>query len=103
MRKLSPDDRLIGSAKLAMQHGIAPAYIAVGIAAGIKRYLDETVQAQTRELAEATLSEISHLDPNTHLAQMVLDYYEMIRSGSPLQDLLAKAAKLKHSGMDAVV
>lgn len=103
MRKLSPDDRLIGSARLAVEHGITPAYIAVGIAAGIRRYLAESNLEQTAEFAEATLIEISRLDPKAPLCQMVLNYYEMIRAGCTLQELLTKADQLKHTGMDAVV
>jgi mannitol-1-phosphate 5-dehydrogenase len=103
VRKLSPDDRLIGSARLAVEHGITPAYIAVGIAAGIRRYLAESNLEQTAEFAEATLIEISHLDPKAPLCQMVLNYYEMINTGCTLQELLAKADQLKHVGMDAVV
>ena len=34
LRKLSPDDRLVGAARLCERHGIFPAHIAVGIAAG---------------------------------------------------------------------
>ena len=103
VRKLSPDDRLIGSARLAVEHGITPAYIAVGIAAGIRRYLAESNLEQTAEFAEATLIEISHLDPKASLCQMVLNYYEMINTGCALQELLVKADQLKHVGMDAVV
>lgn len=103
VRKLSPDDRLIGSARLAMEHGITPAYIAVGIAVGIRRYLTESNLEQTAEFAEATLIEISHLDPKSALTKMVLDYYEMICSGCTMQELLTKADQHKHAGMDAVV
>lgn len=103
VRKLSPDDRLIGSARLAVEHGIIPAYIAVGIAAGIRRYLAESNLEQTSEFAEATLIEISHLDSKAPLCRMVLDYYEMISTGCTLQELLTKADRLKHAGMDAVV
>ena len=102
-RKLSPDDRLIGSSRLAMEHGVTPAYIAVGIAAGVRRYLDENNLEQTVAHAEATLVEISHLDPKAPLCRMVLDYYEMISAGCTVQQLLAKADQLKHAGMDSVV
>lgn len=103
VRKLSPDDRLIGSARLAMEHGITPAYIAVGIAAGIRRYLTESNLEQTAEFAAATLIEISKLDPQNALTKMVLEYYEMICSGCSVQELLIKADQMKHAGMDAVV
>jgi len=102
-RKLSPDDRLIGSARLAVEHGITPAYIAVGIAAGIRRYLAENNLEQTAESAEATLIEISCLDHKAPLARMVMDYYEIISTGCTVQQLLAKADLLQHTGMHAVV
>ena len=103
MRKLSPNDRLIGSAKLAVAHGITPAYIAVGIAAAIRRHLAESNLEQTAEYAEATLIDISRLDPKAPLCRMVLEYYEMICTGCSVQQLLTKADQLKHAGMDSVV
>ena len=102
-RKLSPNDRLIGSAKLAVAHGITPAYIAVGIAAAIRRHLAESNLEQTAEYAEATLIDISRLDPKAPLCRMVLEYYEMICTGCSVQQLLTKADQLKHAGMDSVV
>jgi mannitol-1-phosphate 5-dehydrogenase len=103
VRKLGPSDRLIGSARLAMEHGITPAYIAVGIAAAIRRHLDESELAQTSENAEAVLTEISHLESQDPLCRMAVDYYEMINAGCTVQQLLTKADQLKHAGMDAVV
>ena len=103
VRKLSPDDRLIGSAKLAMEHGIIPVYIAVGIAAGIRRYLTENNLEQTVESAKSTLIEISRLEPSMPLFQLVLDYYEMICAGCSIKDLFVKADQLKHASMSAVV
>ena len=103
VRKLSPDDRLIGSARLAAEHGITPAYIAVGIASGVHRYLVESNLEQTAEFAEATLIEVSRLESKAPLTKLVLDYYEMICSGCTVKDLLTKADQLKHAGMDAVV
>ena len=103
MRKLSPNDRLIGSAKLAVAHGITPAYIAVGIAAAIRRHLAESNLEQTAEYAETTLIDISRLDPKAPLCRMVLEYYKMICTGCTVQQLLTKADQLKHAGMDSVV
>lgn len=102
-RKLSPTDRLIGSARLAVEYGVTPAYIAVGIASGIHRYLAESNMAQTTTAAEATLVELSCLDPKESLSQMVLNYYEMICAGCSIQDLVVKADLLKHTGTAAVV
>ena len=102
-RKLSPDDRLIGSARLAGELGVTPAYIAVGIAAGIRRYLAENGTEQSAEAAGQTLTQVSHVDPETPLFRMVLEYYEMICAGCTVQALLTKAEKTKHTAMGAVV
>ena len=72
-RKLSPADRMIGSSLLALQEGITPAYIAVGAAAGIKRYLDEAGEAQSLAAAEKVLSEVSQLSADAPL-KLILPY-----------------------------
>ena len=100
-RKLSPEDRLIGSAKLAMEQGITPAYIAVGIAAGIKRYLAENELETTQ--AKTVLKEVSQLDMESPLAKLVLEYYDMICGGCTIKQLMEKAEEEKHTAMDAVV
>ena len=41
-RKLSPSDRLIGSSLLCEEMGVVPACIAIGAAAGLHRYLNES-------------------------------------------------------------
>ena len=102
-RKLSPDDRLIGSARLVTTYGITPAYIAVGIAAGICRYLTENELPQSNDAATAVLAEVSKLDPTSELSRIVINYYEMLCAGCSLQELLVKAEQIKHAGMGAVV
>ena len=51
VRKLGPEDRLIGAAFLALEQGVIPAYIAVGAAAGVRRYLAEAGLRQSVETA----------------------------------------------------
>ena len=76
-RKLSPHDRLIGSAKLVSEMGITPAYIAIGAAAGLCRYMNE---AEDKTLTAAVvLASVSELDTNSELAQLILDMYTRIR------------------------
>jgi len=102
-RKLSPEDRLIGSSLLAMEEGITPAYIAVGAAAGLRRYLDENGGIQSPEGAKAALLEVSGLAEDHKLAQLILHYYRMILDGCSLLKLMQEAEKQKHAGMEAVV
>ena len=102
-RKLSPADRMIGSSLLALQEGITPAYIAVGAAAGIKRYLDEAGEAQSLAAAEKVLSEVSQLSADAPLANLILPYYKMIIEGCTVEDLLKAADAAKKASMDKVI
>ena len=102
-RKLSPADRLIGSATLALEEGITPAYIAVGAAAGVKRYLDEAGRPQLREEAVEVLSTVSALEPDSPLAEMILRYYEMIAEGCSLKDLRRKADECKSASLKDII
>ena len=102
-RKLSPADRLIGSSLLAIEEGITPAYIAVGAAAGLHRYLNENGGVQSVEAAKAVLLEISKLEETHTLAKLILHYYEMLLGGCDLAKLIAEADKIKHENMQPVV
>ena len=100
-RKLSPEDRLIGSAKLALEQGITPAYIAVGAAAGLKRYLAE---AEDKTLTpEAVLETVSGLNADAPLAQMILNHYRAIAGGCTVTDLLKAADEQKHESLQNVI
>ena len=102
-RKLSPEDRLIGSAKLAIEQGISPAYIAVGAAAGLFRYLKENGGVQSLSAAENALGEVSGLKADHALSKLIVHYYKMILDGCSLQKLVAEAEKVKHTSMETVV
>lgn len=87
-RKLSPQDRLIGSATLALQEGVCPANIAVGAAAGVRRYIFETEGlSQSPETAAAVLKDVSGLDPEGNLARLILRWYSMILDGATVGEL----------------
>ena len=91
LRKLSPEDRLVGAALLALKHGIVPRGLAWGIAAGLT-YDDPTdphaVELQrllaTEGLA-SVLRSVCGLDPNIQpsrqLGQLVLARYEALKRG----------------------
>ena len=100
-RTLSPEDRLIGSAKLALEQGITPAYIAMGAAAGLKRYLAEAEDKTVTP--EAVLKTVSGLDIREPLAQMILKNYEYIINGSTVAQLLTAADEQKHRSLQNVI
>ena len=94
-RKLSPQDRLIGSATLALEMGVTPAYIALGAAAGLHRYIKEAEgMEQSVENAAAVLKEISQLSADSQLARMILDMYVKILEGCNFKQLRAAADQL---------
>ena len=102
-RKISPADRLIGSSLLAIEEGITPAYIAVGAAAGLHRYLKENGGEQSVDAAKAVLLEVSKLEETHTLAKLIIKYYEMLLSGCGLTALITAADKIKHQNMESVV
>lgn len=102
-RKLGADDRLIGSARLAQEQGITPAYIAVGAAAAIHRYLNENEKTQTVENAVQVLQEVSGLQAEEDLAQMVIFYYNELQGGATVGRLCALADRVKASSLADII
>ena len=103
-RKLSPDDRMIGSSALALAQGTTPAYIAVGAAAGVHRYIKETDgMEQGMDAAKQVLQEVSKLDTESELAKLILAMYEKILAGATLYDLRCAADAVKASTLKPIV
>lgn len=102
-RKLGADDRLIGSSLLAMEQGITPAYITVGAAAGLHRYLNENDMTQTIENALKVLEDVSKLTENHALTKLILDRYADILGGATIGELCAKADAVKFASLHDVV
>ena len=93
-RKLSPEDRLIGAGKLALQQGIVPCHIAVGAAAGVRRYLNENGKEQTMENAAQVLQQVSGLEAGEQLEQMILSVYQMLLDGASVTEIRKEADRL---------
>ncbi len=102
-RKLSPADRLIGSASLALEEGICPAYIAVGIAAGLWRYIREADLEQSEDNARRILAEVSQLTQDAPLMGMALHFYGMLLQGETIHSLHRAAAAMKREQTGAVI
>lgn len=87
IRKLGPTDRLVGGARLALEHGIEPHALSWGIAAGLA-YDDprdpEAVQLQEmlqERGVDIVLAQVCGLDPAGHLAGMVRERYRRVVRG----------------------
>ena len=102
-RKLSPEDRLIGAGKLALQQGITPCYIAAGAAAGVRRYLTENSKEQTPENAAQVLQEVSGLDSHDVLAQMILSAYRLLLDGISMAQLRRTTGRIKAESMKTTI
>ncbi len=103
-RKLSADDRLIGSSVLAMDQGITPAYIAVGAAAGLHRYINEAEGLQQNvETAKQVLQDVSRLNADNALALVILGMYERILNGADVSDLRRAADALKAASLKDII
>ena len=103
-RKLSPDDRLIGSAKLALGEGMTPAYIPLGAAAALRRCIAETEGArQSVDTAYSILREVSKLENGDRLTEMIVFYYKMLLSGTSVRELRRAAEKQKSLSLGEVI
>ena len=90
-RKLSPNDRLIGSATLVSEMGITPAYIAIGAAAGLYRYMNE---AEDKTITGYDVVEnICKLNTNSELTKLILDMYECMKDGKSFAEIRRIADK----------
>ena len=97
-RKLSHDDRLIGSYLLCKETGVDPSFIAIGIAGALCRWLSENGKEQTAENAAEALKTLSGVE-----CPDAIRFYEMLRSGASLCELRFAAEKARRSAMGEIV
>ena len=103
-RKLSPADRLIGASNLALQNGVLPAYITIGAAAAVMRFINEAEDMeQSLDSAKQVLLEVSQLETDSALAQMILEYYQLLTDGVSLQQIRRIADKRKAASLGEVI
>lgn len=102
-RKLSPADRLVGAAKLAVEMGVVPAYMAVGAAAGVWRYVKEAGWEQSAESCRRVLTEVSQLPEDHTFAQLVEQFYGMILAGQDVAALRRAADEARGSALKDIV
>lgn len=85
MRKLGPDDRLIGSARLVMEYGIRPENLAIAAAAAIHydspgdESADELKRMLTEEGVDAVLEKVCKLDPQGALAMLIKEKEQLLK------------------------
>ncbi len=85
MRKLGPDDRLVGSARLCLEYGVKPENLAVAIACAM-HYTEPTdefsvklAEIREHEGYDAILKNVCKVDPNGELGSLVKEKIAKIK------------------------
>ena len=97
-RKLSADDRLVGSYNLCKEVGVDPTFITVGMAGALYRYLTENNMEQTAENAAKVLMELGGIQ-----CAQAIGYYEMLLSGKTIAEVRVQAELDRHAGLKDIV
>lgn len=104
VRKLSSQNCLIGAAKLAIEQGITPAYIVVGTAAGVYRFIQESAELeQSMDSAAQVLQTVSMLHRDDMLCQWILEAYRYIFCGAPVLELRQLADNIQYGRLNNVI
>ncbi len=92
VRKLSYNDRLVGAARLCIEHGVNPIYICMGIAAALKfnkeDCQDEIHQIINSEGVEAVLKKVCGLTEKSPLWNTILCIYLLVSNNTKLADII---------------
>lgn len=103
-RKLSAEDRMIGAARLSLEEGILPAYIAVGIAAGVRSLIEERSELkQSEEAALQVLQQVSGLSQDNQLTKLIIDMYRLFLDGKTLAEIRTIADRVKEASLQAII
>lgn len=92
MRKLGPDDRLVGSARLAYSYGILPENLCTAIAAAIFYYNENDEFARqlkdlrTQKGVKYVIKNVCKLDPDGELGCLILVKIDMLKAEGKLHE-----------------
>ncbi len=85
VRKLGPDDRMIGGAKLCLEYGIRPTNVCVGTAAALRFDNPDDpaaleIQTMIRDGGlDKVFRDVCEIDPASELANMIREQYDRLR------------------------
>ena len=102
-RKLSGNDRLIGASRLMIETGMSPAFISIGSAGALYRYLNESGREQSAENAAAALREIAGDAVSDELFAAIMDMYAQFLAGESPAAMRRAAQNLKAKNLGNIV
>ena len=103
VRKLGAKDRLIGTINMIASQNSSFAFVSIGAAGALYRYLDENKQAQTDENAVKALAEISGLPASHPVSAEILAMYSLLSRRAPIADLRRAALDRKASALGEIL
>lgn len=86
LRKLGPDDRLVGSARLVDSYGIKPENLCIAIAAAIyyvsesDEFANQLVEMRKEKGVDYILENVCKIDPNGSIGTLVKEKIEMLKA-----------------------
>ncbi|MEA4888965.1 MAG: hypothetical protein VB070_05840 [Clostridiaceae bacterium] len=92
IRKLGPDDRLIGSARLVLEEGFVPEHLCIAAAAAIfYEHAGDPSAEMLRQMREtqgiaAVIEKICELDPDGLLGSMIQEKVELLKTWGWIHD-----------------
>lgn len=100
MRKLSPNDRLVGAASLCAAHGINPANICLGIAAAMRfDSIDESLKGVAGVISqkgpEAVLRDICKLSKGNPVYEKALEFYRLLSESPSVDSVIEKVSEIQ--------
>ncbi|HEY6909535.1 MAG TPA: hypothetical protein VI356_09210 [Myxococcales bacterium] len=93
LRKLGPEDRLVGAAKLAAEAGVQPRRLALVAAAAMCFLCSENSSAGS-EAPDASVRSISGLDPGRGLGREVVEAFDKLAQGREQDNVLLSLKEL---------
>jgi hypothetical protein len=81
-----------------------PVYIAVGIAAGVRRLIEERSDLkQSEETAVQILHQVSELSQDDPLTGLVIEMYRLFIEGKTLAEIRSKAVQVKAESLHGII
>ena len=83
--------------------GVMPAYIAVGAAGAVYRYLNEAGTEQSYDAAKQVLRDVSGLPAEHALTEMIMQMYGLYLEGETIAAMRRFAQRVKTAGTHDVI
>ena len=102
-RKLSPADRMVGSASLCMEERGMPVFICLGAGAAVHAFLAQENLEQSEKNAKKALLEVSGLSKDSPLLPVMLEFHALFAAQTALEAVLRRADALRSEHRGAII